>query len=127
MSMSAIASPRLGIAPLIRVNTSVSSVLFSSRKRSCWLAGWCGLQMALEPWPFHVPKRPARTPSGSGPAASALIASVASASGVASPANAKSESVCVPAVMTTPSRISSRLARCSFDHHDCSLVPLRRR
>ena len=110
MSMSAIASPRLGIGPLIRVNTSVSSVLFSSRKRSCWLAGWCGLQMALKPWPFHVPKRPARAPSGSGPAASALIASVACASGVASPANAKSGSVCVPAVMMTPSRISSRLA-----------------
>src|SRR5690348_10190471 len=102
MSMSAIASPRLGIGPLIRVNTSVSSVLFSSRKRSCWLAGWCGLQMALKPWPFHVPNRPARAPSGSGPPASALIASVASASGVASPANAKSESVCVPAVMRLP-------------------------
>jgi hypothetical protein len=122
MSMSAIASPRLGIGPLIRENSSDSSVLFSSRKRSCWLAGWCGLQMALKPWPFHVPNRPARAPSGSGPAASALTASVASASGVASPANAKSESVCVPAVMMTPSRISSHLAQSSFDHHDCSLV-----
>ena len=60
--MSAIASPRLGIGPLIRVNTSVSSVLFSSRKRSCWLAGWCGLQMALKPWPFHVPKQACQGP-----------------------------------------------------------------
>ena len=124
MLMSAIASPRLGIGPLIRVNTSVSSVLFSSRKRSCWSAGWCGLQMALKPWPFHVPRRPARAPSGSGAAASALIASGASASGVASPANAKSESVCVPAVMMTPSRISSRLDRCSSDYHDYAFGPL---
>ena len=54
MLMSGIASPRLGIGPLIRVNTSVSLVMFSSRKRS-WSAGWCGLQMALKPWPFHVP------------------------------------------------------------------------
>ena len=70
MLMSGIASPRLGIGPLIRVNTSVSVVMFSSRKRS-WSAGWCGLQMALKPWPFHVPSRPARAPSGSGAAASA--------------------------------------------------------
>src|SRR5689334_5168992 len=139
MLMSGIRNPRLGIGPLIRVSTNVSVVMFSSRKRSDW-PEWLGRQMALKPWPFHVPSRPARAPSGSGAAASDWISSVGCTSGVASPANAKSGSVCVPAVIMTSSRISrhfchrailtslplfQRLASTSLIHRQLLLLPQR--
>jgi hypothetical protein len=62
--MSGISRPRLGIGPLIFVKTSVSDVRFSSRNRS-WLAGWCGRQIVLKPWPVHVPGSCASGPRGS--------------------------------------------------------------
>ena len=108
MLMSAIASPRLGMGPLIRVKTSVSSVMLSSRKRSCCAAGWCGRQIALKPCPFHVPSRPASAPRGSAAppvCGESATVSTAGASGVSSPANAKPGSVCATALMMFPASL----------------------
>lgn len=55
MLMSAISSPRLGIAPSNFVNASVSLVTFSSRKRSCGSDGKCGRQIVLNPLPCQFP------------------------------------------------------------------------
>src|SRR6476469_2827367 len=63
--MSFMSRPRLGMAPGISSNTSVSEVRFSSRNRSWLPDGKWGRQIVLNPVPVQMPGSAASGPSGS--------------------------------------------------------------